>query len=55
MTIDIESDYYPEPRCCICGKICDVYEIHRLDEQMWVWCEDCKFDTFQLPIGKLDE
>ena len=44
------DDYYPEPTCCICGKVCDIFEIHRQDEQMWVWCKDCQFDTFHEQI-----
>jgi len=46
-----EKDYYPEPTCMICGKVCKIYEIHRHDEQMWVWCDDCQIDTFHNPIG----
>jgi len=48
--INTELDYYPEPTCCICGKVCEVYEIHSLDEQMWCWCKNCQFDTFHEPI-----
>jgi hypothetical protein len=53
--LDIEPNYYPEPMCCICGKICDIYEIHPYDNQMWTWCEDCKFDTFIKPINSVDD
>lgn len=49
MSIDLDL-YYPEPICCICGNICKIYEIHMQDEQMWCWCEKCKFDTFHEPI-----
>lgn len=30
----MEEDYYPEPTCCICGKVCEIYEIHPKDNQM---------------------
>lgn len=48
------DNYYPEPTCCICGKVCKIYEIHPLDKQMWVWCDDCEFDTFHNPINSND-
>lgn len=53
--IETELDYYPEPTCCICGKVCEVYEIHPHDEQMWCWCKDCQFDTFHKPIDSTDD
>ena len=53
--IDTEPDYYPEPTCMYCGKVCDIYEIHPRDEQLWCWCKDCKEDTFHKPINSTDE
>lgn len=50
-----EVDYYPEPTCMICGKVCRIYEIHCRDEQMWAWCDDCQVDTFHNPIGYIDD
>lgn len=47
--------YYPEPTCMICGDVCEVYEIHHKDDQMWVWCKKCKVDTFHQPIGKTED
>jgi len=50
-----EENYYPEPTCMMCGKICKIYEIHEVDSQMWAWCSECEIDTFHKPINDKDE
>lgn len=50
-----EIDYYPEATCMYCGKVCDIYEIHRHDNQLWCYCKKCDVDTFHKPINSEDD
>jgi len=49
----MEDTEYPKPTCMECWKICEIVEYHNVgtkDEEMWVWCKECKIDTFHKPI-----